>query len=236
MSTLAAQQQALLAALFHMPAENATETIAAYPQYTGARGLKAYQANGHALAERVLRAAYPVVTQLLGDESMADLARAMWHAHPPTCGDMAHWGAGLPEFVSHSEQLRDEPYLADVAAAEWALHRCATAPDALFGAAPDIASFTLLAEHDPGAAPAFAGDSGRYFAFGHGGLIRRPLKGDWAISIPCAADELGWVKEALKAHSSRITVRDMAETISIDEGVSKGQAPLVLDVKGFLSQ
>ena len=37
-----------------------------------------------------------------------------------------------------------------------------------------------LAEHDPGAAPAFAGDSGRYFAFGHGGLIRRPLKGDWA--------------------------------------------------------
>jgi hypothetical protein len=63
-----------------------------------------------------------------------------------------------------------------------------------------------------------------------------PLKGDWAISIPCAADELGWVKEALKAHSSRITVRDMAETISIDEGVSKGQAPLVLDVKGFLSQ
>ncbi len=151
MSTLAAQQQALLAALFHMPAENATETIAAYAQYTGARGLKAYQANGHALAERVLRAAYPVVTQLLGDESMADLAHAMWHAHPPTCGDMAHWGAGLPEFVRHSEQLHDEPYLADVAAAEWALHRCATAPDALLGAAQDIASFALLAEHDPGA-------------------------------------------------------------------------------------
>jgi len=37
-----------------------------------------------------------------------------------------------------------------------------------------------LAEHDPGAAPGFAGTSGRYFAFGHGGLIRRPIKGDWA--------------------------------------------------------
>jgi len=37
-----------------------------------------------------------------------------------------------------------------------------------------------LAEHDPEAAPKFAGVSGRYFAFGHGGLIRRPLKGDWS--------------------------------------------------------
>lgn len=37
-----------------------------------------------------------------------------------------------------------------------------------------------LTEHDPDAAPAFAGTSGRYFAFGHGGLLRRPVKGDWS--------------------------------------------------------
>lgn len=37
-----------------------------------------------------------------------------------------------------------------------------------------------LSEHDPDAAPRFAGTMGRYFAFGHGGLIRRPLKGDWS--------------------------------------------------------
>ncbi len=37
-----------------------------------------------------------------------------------------------------------------------------------------------LAEHDPGARPAFSGNQGRYFAFGHGGLLRRPLGGDWA--------------------------------------------------------
>jgi Putative DNA-binding domain len=151
MSTLAAQQQTLLAALFQLPTENATKNIAYYAQHMGARGLKAYQANGHALAERVLQAAYPVVAQLLGDESMADLARALWHAHPPSCGDMAQWGGALPEFVRNNDQLRDEPYLADVAAAEWALHRCATAPDALSGAAPDVASFALLAEQDPGA-------------------------------------------------------------------------------------
>lgn len=37
-----------------------------------------------------------------------------------------------------------------------------------------------LAQHDPGARPSFSGTSERYFAFGHGGLIRRPIKGDWA--------------------------------------------------------
>lgn len=37
-----------------------------------------------------------------------------------------------------------------------------------------------LAEHDASAAPRFAGLSGRYFAFGHGGLVRRPVNGDWS--------------------------------------------------------
>jgi Putative DNA-binding domain len=146
MSALAAQQQALLAALFQWPAENAIKNIADYAIDTGSRGLKAYQTNGHVLAERVLQAAYPVVTQLLGEESMADLARALWHARPPTCGDMAQWGSALPEFVRQSPQLSDEPYLADVAAAEWALHCCAIAPNAQ----PDLPSFALLAEHDLG--------------------------------------------------------------------------------------
>jgi hypothetical protein len=64
---------------------------------------------------------------------------------------MAQWGGALPEVVRQSTQLQDEPYLADVAAVEWALHCCATAPDVLPGAAPDVASFALLAEHDPSA-------------------------------------------------------------------------------------
>ena len=37
-----------------------------------------------------------------------------------------------------------------------------------------------LAANDPEARPAFSGTQGRYVAFGHGGLIRRPLGGDWA--------------------------------------------------------
>lgn len=145
MSTLALQQQALLDALLAWPAGDAMQTIATYSVDTRARGLKAYQANGHALAERALRAAYPVVAQMLGDESFADLARALWHAQPPERGDIACWGGGLAAFIQASAQLQDEPYVPDVARAEWVLHRCAGASDL----SADLSTLVLLTTHEP---------------------------------------------------------------------------------------
>lgn len=147
MSTLAEQQAALLAALFDWPAQDAAARLGALARGVGSRpgrGLKVYQANGHFLAERALGAAYPVLVQLLGSDSFADLARALWHAQPPQSGDVAQWGAGLADFVQASAQLQSEPYLADVARAEWALHRASTAAD---GQA-DVATLALLTTED----------------------------------------------------------------------------------------
>jgi Putative DNA-binding domain len=160
MSRLLQQQQALLHALFEWPAQDATKNIAAHAYYTGARGLKAYQSNGHSLAQRVLEAAYPVVAQLVGAESFADLARALWHAHPPTRGDMAQWGDALPEFLQASTQLADEPYLSDVARTEWALHCAASAADAF----ADVSTLALLTTHDP---------AQLYFGLAPGGIVVR---------------------------------------------------------------
>lgn len=145
MSRLAAQQQALLALLFDWPSHDALKNIAVYADCTWARGQKVYQSNGHALSRNALCAAYPVLAQLLGNESFEALARALWHAGPPLRGDAAQWGGALAEFVCASDQLADEPYLADVARLEWALHCAASAAD---GQA-DAASFALLAEHNP---------------------------------------------------------------------------------------
>ena len=36
-----------------------------------------------------------------------------------------------------------------------------------------------LATHDPQGSPRLDNEAGRYFAFGHGGLVRRPLTGGW---------------------------------------------------------
>jgi hypothetical protein len=148
MNTLADQQQALLAALLEWPAQPAMQHLSGFVQGVGVpaeRGLKVYQANGHMLAERALRAAYPVIGQLLGEESFAELARAFWHASPPVQGDIAVWGEQLADFIGQSTQLRNEGYLPDVAKVEWALHRCALAADR----DADIAMLSLLTTEDP---------------------------------------------------------------------------------------
>lgn len=145
MSRLATQQQALVGALFSLPSDNGIKKIANYVVDTGYRGLKAYQMNARALAERVLQSAYPVLAQLLGDESFAALARAFWHASPPVKGDLAQWGGVLADFVHASEQLADEPYLPDVARVEWAMHASAGRADR----AADPATFQWLMTGDP---------------------------------------------------------------------------------------
>ena len=93
------------------------------------RGLAAYRANAGALAERALTAAYPTVAELLGDESFAGLARAFWQRQPPARGDIAQWGAALPAFLADEQALAEEPYLADVARLDWAVHLAASAAD-----------------------------------------------------------------------------------------------------------
>ena len=100
------------------------------------RGLQAYQANAGALAERALAAAYPTIAQLVGAESFAGLARACWAAEAPLRGDVAEWGGTLPDFVAAAPQLSGEPYLADVARVDWAVHvaeRAADQPEAASG-------------------------------------------------------------------------------------------------------
>jgi Putative DNA-binding domain len=133
--SLAQTQNSLLERIFAASAE------------TPSRGLAAYRANAHASAERALLTAYPVLAQLMGPENFAYLARDFWHQCPPKRGDLAQWGSALPQFLAASTQLADTPYLADVAAIEWALHACANAADA----EPDLASFAALTQHAPDA-------------------------------------------------------------------------------------
>lgn len=63
-----------------------------------------------------------------------------------------------------------------------------------------------------------------------------PLKGLWAISLPCPKDDLDWVQQALKAKSSRITARDMAQKLGEGAEASKAAAAdgLTLNVDKFL--
>lgn len=147
---LAAQQRAFVDALFARSHDEAAARLARSTAIETAgrweRGLVAYRSTGHALAERALAAAYPVVAQLLGADNFAPLARELWRRFPPARGDVAQWGVHLAELIEGIGELSEpEPYLADVARVEWLLHAAATAADAQ----PDFGSLALLASRDP---------------------------------------------------------------------------------------
>lgn len=152
---LAAAQQALLQALYLPRQTDAMKCIASYADGVRAdgqiyleRGLQAYRSNGHALAQRVLLAAYPVVAELLGAENFHALSRHFWQSQAPACGDLAQWGGEFAVFLAALQDLvREEPYLPDVARVEWALHVSSTAADGQV----DMASFALLESHEPSA-------------------------------------------------------------------------------------
>lgn len=149
-ASLAQQQQALLAALWEPTVEAGIQALGvqvcagATPQRV-ARGLHAYRANGAALAQRALTAAYPVLAQLIAEDNFVPLARLLWRTHPPLRGDLAQWGAALADVVQAAPQLATMPYLADVARTEWALHCAASAANAT----QDPASLHWLMQHEP---------------------------------------------------------------------------------------
>ncbi|QOZ84450.1 MULTISPECIES: hypothetical protein [Chromobacterium] len=61
------------------------------------------------------------------------------------------------------------------------------------------------------------------------------LKGQWAVSLPCAKDDLEWVQRTLKVKSSRITARDQAQKLGEEAETTKAAAGgLTLNVERFL--
>lgn len=62
-----------------------------------------------------------------------------------------------------------------------------------------------------------------------------PLKGKWAISLPCAEEDLDWVQRALKAKSNRITARDAKQTLGEETEKAAATADaMTVNMEGFL--
>lgn len=124
----ALRQQMLLRALWRDDAA-LQGWVRAPARAAASHGLAAYRSNAGALAQRALGSAYPTVAALVGEASFAALARHLWHTHPPLRGDVGEWGDDLPAFIAASAQLAEEPYLADSARLDWAVHSAIRAAD-----------------------------------------------------------------------------------------------------------
>lgn len=148
-SALAVWQQNLLAALWAPDMAEALRRLGPTSGATGTyqrRGMAAYRSHASLQSARALAVVYPAIASVLGDENFQGLARSLWRAHPPQRGDLGQWGGEMAAHIARLDDLSQaEPYLADLARLEWALHRAELAADD--DAEP--ASFALLVDEDP---------------------------------------------------------------------------------------
>lgn len=186
------------------------------------QGLRVYQANAAATAARALAAAYPTVQQLLGYQAFAALAQALWHAQPPALGDLAAWGHGLPGYIAAAAPLAGEPYLADVARLDWALHQAQLVTD-------DVKAVDGL--HWLGSAD--AADLRLRLRTGHAVLVSaHPVHTLWAAHRSAAPDRFAAARLALgegRSESVRVTRQALAvEATCIDPATAAFELDLLM--------
>lgn len=76
-----------------------------------------------------LRARYPVIVRLTGEDFFEAAACHFIEAHPPRSPVLIDYGEGFSDFLESFEPAGALPYLADVARLEWLQHRAYHAAD-----------------------------------------------------------------------------------------------------------
>lgn len=72
---------------------------------------------------------FPAVRKLVGEEFFAGAARLFIEEEPPHSAYLNDYGGGFPAFLAGFGPAASVPYLADVAALEWAVNCALNAPD-----------------------------------------------------------------------------------------------------------
>ena len=145
-----------------------TGTVGALADFCGEHAdlarLRVYRNGFIRACVEALRASYPSVERLVGEERFPALARPYVEAHPPRVANLAGYGAGFPRFIDDARETHRLDSLASFAALDRAWTEVHFAEDRDPGAE---AAGTLLAGVAPGNARDDAGtheSSGRRLA------------------------------------------------------------------------
>lgn len=113
--------------------------------------LKIYHNNVTGSLIEALRGTYPIIEKLVGENFFKAAARGFIFNHPPTNGCLHEYGQGFDIFIKDHPPAQSLPYLADIAALEFALNTAyyapddaPLAPDALSQIAPDDLAQTIV--------------------------------------------------------------------------------------------
>ncbi len=128
MSGLRKLQQAFADAVFTGETTALAQTVRANG-LTGPRRLQVYRNNMFVSLTEALRAVFPVVEKLVGNEFFAHAARQYIQTQPSTSGDLHDFGGSFAEFLAPFPGADQLAYLPDVARLEWAYHEVFHAAD-----------------------------------------------------------------------------------------------------------
>lgn len=119
--------------------------------------LALYRGNVVANHTGAMTNSFPVLRQVVGEEFFDGLARAYRRERPSRGGNLDEAGEDFASFLAGFEPARELPYLADLAALEWAVARAWRAADAASVASEWLSGFDMesLAAARPSLQPAF---------------------------------------------------------------------------------
>jgi hypothetical protein len=110
--------------------DNAAEELVADSAFEPTHRLQLYRNNLVISLTEALAAIYPVVQRLVGEDFFKVACREFIPMHPPRQAPLHQFGNVFPEFIRAFKPASSLPYLADVAALEWAWHEAYHAADA----------------------------------------------------------------------------------------------------------
>jgi hypothetical protein len=123
MQTLRKLQQDFARAVFDTrAAERFAPQVRAHG-LSGPRRFQVYRNNQFANLSEALAATYPVIQRLVGEAYFQQVATAYVREFPSVSGDIHCYGDCFGGFLGKRPGAVDHPYLADVAALEWAYHQ-----------------------------------------------------------------------------------------------------------------
>jgi hypothetical protein len=128
MPTLPELQADFLRAILDASPDGISAQVAAHP-LTPARRLAVYANNSAANFHAALRATFPAICRLVGDDYFLRCARDFRRAHPSRSGDLGPAGAAFPGYLAARHAQDRFRYLGDVARLEWLYDECLTAAE-----------------------------------------------------------------------------------------------------------
>jgi hypothetical protein len=139
MLNLEASQRAMQRALLDGDEAIVAEIVTA-PPISPRERLKVYGDAYFIRLVEALRANYPKLHWILGDEGFDLMGREFARAHPSTTPSIRWFGRLLPGFLERTEPFADQPILAELARFEWLLSEVFDAADAVAVARSSLAA------------------------------------------------------------------------------------------------